>query len=101
VINNATLCFYHEGLLCTVQYTHSISLEEILLSEDCLKQGDSLPLLISKFVLEYAIRRVLASQENLKLNGKHQLVIYADNVSVLGGSVNTLYKEKHRSFSSR
>jgi len=101
VVNSATLCLYNEGSLYTIQCTHSISLEKILLYEDCLKQGDSLPPLISKFALEYAIRRVHANQENWKLNGKHKLVVYADNVSVLGGSVQTLYKEKRRRFSSR
>jgi hypothetical protein len=76
-------------------------LEEILLSEDCLKQGDPLPPLISKFALEYVIRRVHAHQEDLILNGTHQFGVNTDNVNVLDGSVHTLYKEKHRSFSSR
>ena len=87
MVNNVIIFLYHEGSLCTVQCTHSISLEEILVSEDCLKQGDSLPPPTSKFSLEYVIRRVHANQENLKLNGTHQLVVYPGNVSVLGGSV--------------
>ena len=42
------------------------------------------------FVLEYAIRRVQANQEGLKLNGTHQLLVYADDVDILGGSVHTV-----------
>ena len=36
--------------------------------------------------LEYAIRRVRVSQDGLKLNGTHQLLAYADDVNILGGS---------------
>jgi len=101
VVNNDTLCLYHEGTPCTIQCTHSISLEDMLPSHDCLKQGDSLSPLISKFALEYAIRGVHAHQESLILNGTQQLVVNSDNVKVLSGSVHTSHKEKHRSFSSR
>ena len=55
-----------------------------------LKQGDaSLPLLFNCAV-EYAIRRVQVNQDGLKLNGTHQLVVYADDVNVFGGSVQTV-----------
>ena len=40
-----------------------------------------------------ASRRVQISHDGLKLNGKHQLVVYVDDVNILGGSVHTV-KEK-------
>ena len=54
-----------------------------------LKQGDVSPLL-SNCALEYAIRRVQVNQDGLKLNGTHQLLAYADDVNVLGGSEHTV-----------
>ena len=37
--------------------------------------------------VEYAIRRVQVNQDGLKLNGTHQLLVYADDVNILDGSV--------------
>ena len=52
-----------------------------------LKEGDTLSPLLFNFALEYAIRRVQVIQERLKLNGTHQLLVYVDDVDILGGSV--------------
>jgi len=55
-----------------------------------LKQGDALSSLLFNFALEYTIRRVQLNQGGLKLNGTHKLLVYADDVNVLGGSVHTV-----------
>jgi hypothetical protein len=47
--------------------------------------------LFFNFALEYSIRRVDATKEGLKLNGTHQLLLYADDdVNVSGGSIHTI-----------
>jgi len=57
-----------------------------------LKQGDAqLPLLFN-FALAYAIRRVHVNHDGLKLNGTHQLLVYAHDVNILAGSVHTIQK---------
>jgi len=48
--------------------------------------------LLFNFSLEYAIRRFQINQDGLKLNGTHQLLVYADDVNILGGSAHTLKK---------
>jgi len=56
-----------------------------------LKQGDALLPLLSIFALEYAIRRVQVNQDGLQLIGTHQLLLFADGVSILGRSLHTIY----------
>jgi len=46
--------------------------------------------MLFNFALEYAIRRVQVNQDGLKLNRTQQLLAYADDVNILGGSIHTL-----------
>jgi hypothetical protein len=48
--------------------------------------------LFFNFALEYAIGRVQVNQDDLKLNGTHQLLVYADDINVWGRSIHTIKK---------
>jgi retron-type reverse transcriptase len=57
-----------------------------------LKQGDALSPLLFNFALKYAFRKVQENQVELKVNGTHQLLAYADDVNLLGDTIDTVKK---------
>ena len=48
--------------------------------------------LLFNCALDYAIRKVQLNKDGLKLNGTHQLLVYADDFNILGGSVHSIKK---------
>ena len=72
------------------------NLSEMFPIRNGLKQEDALSPLLFNFVLEYAIKRVQVNQDGLTLNGTHQLLAYADDVNILGGSVHTVKSRRMR-----
>jgi hypothetical protein len=61
-------------------------------TKNLLKKGDTLSSLLLKFTLESAIRKVQVIQVGLKLNGTHQLLVYAYDVNILSGNMHTINK---------
>ena len=67
-------------------------MSDIFFMKNGLKQGEALSPLLFNFALQYAIRSVLVNQDGLKLNGTHQLLVYADYVNILGKSIYAIKK---------
>ena len=75
------------------------NLSDMFPIRNALEQGDALTPLLFNFAFVNAIRSVQVNQDGLKLNGTHQLLVYADGGCTLEQSVHSI-KKKGRSFGS-
>jgi hypothetical protein len=68
------------------------NLSDNFLIQNGLNQGDALSPPFFKFALEYSIKKVQENQVELKLKETQQLLVYADDVNLLGGNIDTIKK---------
>jgi hypothetical protein len=73
-------------------------LSHIFSIKNGLKQEYALSPLLFNYVLDYANWRVQVYQGGLKLNGTHQLLVYVNDVNILGGSLHTPTKKNTEAF---
>jgi hypothetical protein len=68
------------------------NLSDRLSIRNVLKQGYSVSPIFFSCAEDYAIRSVQTSQVGSKLNGTHHILVDADDVNMLGGSVRSIQK---------
>jgi hypothetical protein len=67
-------------------------LSDIFPVKNILKDGDALTPSLFNFSSQYPIRSVQITQDDLKWNGTHQFLVYADDVNIWRGSVYPIKK---------
>ena len=75
--------------MCLIENNSRVGkdLSYIFLTENSLKYGNALSLLLFNIAYVYATSWVQVNQDGFKLNGTYQLLVYADYVNILDRSV--------------
>jgi len=71
-------------------YIKKKMLSDIFHTKNGVKEEDALSSLLFNFALEYDIGKVKANHKLLKFNGKHQVIIYVDDVNLWGQNIHTI-----------
>ena len=90
--------------MCLNETYSRVSVDKHMYDMLHIKSGmkpDALSPLFFNFALEYTIRRVQINQDYLKLNGTHQLLVYAGDFKVWGRSIHNIKKNRRLVFSSK
>jgi hypothetical protein len=60
------------------------------------KKGDALSPVLFNFTIQFHMRKVQGNQGELELSGTCQLLVYVNDVNMLGAEVNTAEKTQKR-----
>jgi hypothetical protein len=78
--------------MCLNEKYRNVRIGKHLYDSFPVQNGDASSPLLFNFALEYAIGKVQDNRVGLKVNGTHQLLAYADDMSLLGGNIDTINK---------
>jgi hypothetical protein len=78
--------------MCLHKAYNAVQVDIYLSDAFPIKKGEAVSPFLFRCTLEYAIGKIHAHQEGLKLSGTHQLLVCADDINLLGGNIHTVKK---------